>query len=134
MSHADSRQVARFLVTGIANTAVGLAVIVFCAEVLGFSAYLANAMGYAAGLALGFALNRNWTFGDRQGLRRTAPRYLAAFAVSYAMNLLVLTVCLRLLQLPAVFAQAAALATYSVVFYLLCRLLVFGSTAARLDT
>lgn len=131
MNRAGSLQAARFVITGIANTAVGLAVIVFCAEVLGFSAYLANAMGYAAGLTLGFAMNRHWTFGDRQNLRRTAPRYLAAFAVSYAMNLLVLAACLRLFHLPALFAQAAALATYSVVFYLLCRWLVFASAPGR---
>jgi hypothetical protein len=54
----------------------------------------------------------------------TAPRYLVAFGISYGANLAVLAGGLQL-SLPVILAQAAALSTYSVVFFLLCRYFVF---------
>jgi putative flippase GtrA len=119
----------RFVITGVANTAVGFTTIFVCAELLGWSPYLANAAGYAVGLAFGFVLNRSWTFGDRRHATVTAPRYVIAFGVSYGANLAMLAAGLRLLSLPPILAQAAALATYSLIFYLLCRYFVFESGA-----
>jgi putative flippase GtrA len=119
----------RFLLTGLANTALGLLVVIACAQGLGWSPYVSNATGYAAGLAFGFVLNRGWTFGDRRKLTVTAPRYVVAFAISYAANLLVLAAGLHALALPESIAQALALSTYSLVFFLLCRYFVFESRA-----
>ena len=119
----------RFLLTGLVNVAVGLTTIIVCAELLGWSPYLANAAGYVVGLTTGFVLNRSWTFGDRRRATVTAPRYVMAFGISYGANLAVLAAGLRLLSLPATLAQAAALATYSLVFYLLCRYFVFEPDA-----
>jgi putative flippase GtrA len=113
----------RFLLTGAANTAVGLLVVSLC-QWAGGSPYVANAVGYAAGLAFGFVMNRTWTFGDRRRAVITAPRYLVAFGISYGANLAVLAGGLQL-SLPVILAQAAALSTYSVVFFLLCRYFVF---------
>jgi putative flippase GtrA len=118
----------RFVLVGLANSAVGLLIMVLCGEWLGWSPYAANAAGYAAGLAFGFALNRGWTFGDGRRATVTAPRYVLAFGVSYGLNLAVLATGLRLLALPAVLAQAVALATYSLVFFLMCRYFVFSPT------
>jgi putative flippase GtrA len=115
----------RFLLAGLANTAVGLLVVSICGEWLGWSPYVANAVGYTAGLAFGFVVNRVWTFGDRRRAAITAPRYVIAFGISYGANLAVLTVGLSVLSLPPTIAQAAALSTYSLVFFLLCRYFVF---------
>ena len=120
----------RFLLTGVANTALGLLVIIACAQWLGWSPYAANAAGYAAGLALGFLLNRGWTFGDRQKVAATAPRYVLAFAISYATNLAVLAVSLQMLGFPTVVAQSLALSSYTLMFFLLCRYFVFERSAA----
>lgn len=115
----------RFVLTGVLNTVAGLAVIVLTRDFVGLSDYAANAAGYAVGLGLGFALNRSWTFEDRQRVTRTAPRYALAFALSYAANVAVLHVCLQMLALDRNLAQIAALATYSATFFVLCRRLVF---------
>jgi putative flippase GtrA len=109
---------------GLLNTALGLLVVVLCAEGLGWSPYFANAAGYAAGLAFGFAVNRVWTFGDQRRATVTAPRYLLAFGVSYSANLVVLAVMLRSGLDPTV-SQGLALTTYSAVFFLTCRFFVF---------
>jgi putative flippase GtrA len=115
----------RFLLTGVANTAIGLLVVIACAHWLGWSPYVANAAGYAAGFAFGFVLNRGWTFGDRRKMAVTAPRYALAFVLSYAANLAVLATTLHVLAWPAALAQALALSTYSLMFFLLCRYFVF---------
>jgi putative flippase GtrA len=120
----------RFVLVGVVNTAVGLLVVIACSEGLGWSPYLSNGVGYAAGLAFGFLMNHVWTFGDRRHAVITAPRYLIAFGISYGLNLLVLAAGLRLLSLPTTIAQAVALSTYSLVFFVLCRHFVFERSSA----
>lgn len=115
----------RFLLTGIANTAVGLAAVILARKIPGASEYSANLVGFAAGLACGFILNRWWTFQDRRKITVAVPRYLTAFVISYLVNLLLLTICLNALKLPHNIAQAASLITYSVTFFLLCHRFVF---------
>ena len=119
----------RFVLSGVANTALGLLVVIVCARELGWSPYIANATGYAAGLTCGFLLNRGWTFDDRRKIAVTGPRYVLAFAISYATNLAVLTAALHTPALPAAMAQTLALSSYSIVFFLLCRYFVFARFA-----
>lgn len=115
----------RFAATGVANTAIGLAIITLARKWAGASEYWANAAGYAVGLTVGFVLNRSWSFQTTRSLASTAPRYLLAFALSYAANVTLLYVGLEHTTLHPNLIQAAALVTYSTVFFLLCRRLVF---------
>lgn len=119
--------IGRFLLTGIANTAVGLAAVALARNMIFESEYLANLFGFMAGLICGFILNRLWTFEDRRKASIAAPRYLIAFATSYLTNLLLLTTGLNVLKLPGNTAQAIALIGYSVVFFVLCRQFVFST-------
>jgi putative flippase GtrA len=130
LRHFLSLTALKFAATGMANTLVGVATLLVARDVLGMSDYVANAIGYAVGLVVSFLLNRSFTFADRNSMAVTAPRFLLAFAASYAMNLLVLAAGLDLLGLHPNLAQAAAIVTYSVTFFLLCRSFVFR--AARL--
>lgn len=120
----------RFAIAGVANTLVGLSVVVCTSQLLGFNAYAANAAGYAAGLGFGYVLNRAWSFRNTTRVRLTAPRYLLAFAVSYGANVLVLAFGTKVLGWPELAAQTAALTTYSVAFFVLCRGFVFRNPAS----
>lgn len=121
----------RFLLTGVVNTSVGLAAVALARSVPGASEYAANLVGFAAGLACGFVLNRWWTFQDQQKVTIAVPRYLTAFAMSYLVNVLLLTICLNILKLPNNVAQTVALITYSATFFVLCRWFVFPSSSFR---
>ncbi len=114
----------RFVAVGVANTVVGFATVLTASEWLGANAILANAAGLLAGFLLGFQLNRLWTFRGSRPVAMAMPRYLLAFALSYAINLGILTLALGAGLHPWL-AQAVALAAYSVVFFCLCRLIVF---------
>jgi putative flippase GtrA len=114
----------RFLMVGLANTALGLSVIYFAKLVLRLDDVVANAMGYALGLLASYALNSAWTF-DYRGRNVTAiGKFLAAFLISYGVNLLTVW-CLIQASVNSYVAQAAGIPPYTLCFYLLCRLIVF---------
>jgi putative flippase GtrA len=103
-------------------------VVVFAGmAMLGWSSLLANAVGYVVGLVLGFALNRSWTFRHTGRLGTAVIRYLAAFAIAYLANLAMLLLLEEWLGISAYVAQLGAMLTYTVVFYLLSKFVVFRS-------
>lgn len=126
------RSAFRFGIVGLANTAVGLAVIALLLT-LGAGDWIANAVSYAVGLCLSFMLNRHWTFGMRGSIAsREVVSFLAVFAASYAANVMVLAAMRKFGFTESLLGQAAAMVAYSVTFFLLSRRFVFaGSPAAR---
>jgi len=125
MSEVIRRPFLRFIAVGLLNTAVGLAAVYIAGHVLGANSFAANAIGLATGFAVGYQVNRLWTFSSTESVAMTAPRYLVAFAMAYALNAAILAALLRSGSLPTILAQAIALSAYSLAFYLLCRRAVF---------
>lgn len=119
----------RFATVGVLNTAVGLAGVFVAGRWLGAGQFAANAVGLAIGFVFGYAANRRWTFRSTESVALTAPRYLAAFALAYALNAAILALLLRAAHWPPLTAQAAALTSYSLAFYWLCRRAVFRRAA-----
>lgn len=129
MIAAGHRSLLRFAVVGVLNTAVGLAAVFAAARFLDAGAFAANAIGLAVGFVVGYLANRRWTFGSKESVAMTAPRYLIAFAAAYALNAAILAFFLRTANWPPIAAQAAALTAYSLAFYWLCRWMVFRAAA-----
>lgn len=125
-------QVGRFGLAGLANTAIGFAVIVALDPGLGVHPALANAAGYAVGMAVGFVLNRGFVFRSRTGVAASGARYALAAFVAFALNQGVLRAAGLALGAGAIqhiAAQLAAMGSYSVALFLLCRLWVFRPVA-----
>lgn len=125
MTRVGRQSFLRFVAVGLLNTGLGVATIAVTSLVFNADPYVANAFGFAAGILVGYQLNRCWTFGSSRSVLITAPRYLLVFAVSYAVNLGVLALLLRISAAHPMIAQAAAIGSYSIAFYLLCRFAVF---------
>ena len=124
----------RYGVVGIANTVVGLAVILAVEFGLKAPALVANACGYAAGFALRFVLNRSFVFRSQGEVTRTGPRYLVAVVIAYGLNLVVLQSARILLpggDLAHAAAQVAAMGAYTVSLFLLSRYWVFAAGRTR---
>lgn len=118
----------RFGLTGLANSAVGWAVI-FGGLWAGLSGLVANAAGYAVGLVLSFTLNRRFVFGVTGAVSaREVAKFLAAFAVAYGVNVAVLLAAQSVLGANDPLAQLPAIGAYIVIFFLLSQFFVFKPT------
>jgi putative flippase GtrA len=114
----------RYAGSGVLNTLVGFSVI-FLLMGLGAAPLFANIGGFAVGFVLGFIVSRRFVFRSNGHFVDESLRYLAAFCIGFMLNLLVLSVALAYLAIPAGLAQVMAAATYTASMYLLTRLYVF---------
>lgn len=115
----------RFALAGLANSAVGWAVI-FGGLWAGLSGLAANAAGFGAGLVLSFTLNRRFVFGVTGAVQsREVAKFLAAFAVAYGANVAVLYAAQSVLGADNPWAQLPAIGAYTTIFFLLSQLFVF---------
>ncbi len=123
----------RFSGVGVLNTVVGLLVIWGIRAFVSDNDVLANAAGYGSGLLVSFVLNRSWTFACHSGALAVFGRFLGAFAVSYALNLATVLVCLKGLGINAYAAHLFGIPPYALAFYWLCKTMVFRATDPQLS-
>lgn len=115
----------RFGTAGLINTAIGLMAIYAVIFFFNASPALANAIGYAIGLAVSFALNRFWTFGDTQSIAKMLPSYLLVAAISYLLNLSVVLLGTHHFGVGPYLVQFFGIGVYTVVMFLGCRWFIF---------
>lgn len=125
MSVPSGRSFVRFVLVGILNTGVGLALIFAAKWLLGWGDLASNVFGYAVGLAVSFVLNRNWSFEHRGAASPALLRFLAVFLAAYSTNLITVFGLKDLAQMNAYLAQAAGVIPYTILFYLGSRAFVF---------
>ncbi|GAA5542598.1 GtrA family protein [Ochrobactrum soli] len=116
-------QFGRFGLVGLLNTFITLIVIAVLTW-LGASPFVANAIGYGAGLVNSYFGNMKWTFKSDTSWRRTI-RFLVAFGICYAVNVYILHLSLPLAQYQVLTPQLIAMASYTVLFFILSRAWVF---------
>lgn len=116
-------QFGRFGLVGLLNTFITLLVITILTW-LGASPFVANAIGYAAGLVNSYFGNMKWTFKSDTNWKRTV-RFLIAVVICYAVNVFILHLSLPLAQYQVLIPQLIAMASYTVLFFILSRAWVF---------
>lgn len=116
------RVLARFILTGIGNTALGLGVIYTARQWV--DDITANLIGYLLVVPVSFLSHRNWSFRDVGSLLPAFLRYLPTVLAGYAANLAVLRAGLGFGADPYL-VQALAISTHIAITYLLSRLVVF---------
>ena len=121
-------RLARFLLVGMLNSAVGLALI-YLAMAAGADYRAANAIGYAGGILVSFVVNRVWTFDHKGDWRTSFVRWLAVVAVAYAAQLLVVIGLHDSLGVDARIAQALGMPVYMVLAFLGARWFAFPDQA-----
>ena len=122
-SNSLPRQISRFSIAGVINSAIGY-IVIFGGMVLGFSPYLSNLAGYVAGFFCSFFLSRNFVFFSAGKNRRKIARFFLTFVMSYLANAGVLHLCLRL-GINVVASQIVAGISYLLIMFSLSRLWVF---------
>jgi putative flippase GtrA len=124
-------QFPRFLLVGVANTALGYAVIFGCMYVGGFSPELSNIAGYAVGFLVSYFLNRHFTFRSAQRRSTEFVRFGIVFLVAYTANLSALILLVRTLEIHAGLSQLIAGVIYIGTAYMLNKHYVFRSSEAN---
>ena len=114
----------RFLVVGLLNSAVGLALI-YLAMALGAEYRAANAIGYAGGILVSFVGNRSWTFAHDGNWRASLLRWLVVVGIAYAAQFAVVVALHDRFGIGAHVAQALAVPVYTILAFLGARYFVF---------
>jgi putative flippase GtrA len=118
-----TRLVAKYSVSGLVNTVIGYAIISACMAI-GLSPMLSNILGFAVGFVTSFLQSRYWVFRSRGRVSDDAPRFVLAFLVAFAVNLLVLHLLLGL-GINSYLAQFCACCVFTAVGFLLNYAFVF---------
>lgn len=116
----------RFGLVGVSNTVLTLAAF----EVLtraGVEATAASGLGFAAGAANGYLLNRSWTFHARGGVT-TLARYVAVQALGALLSAAGVALATTDLSLRKLAAECIVLPLVTLVTYTLARSVVFSPT------
>jgi len=124
----------RFGGAGVLTTALGLAVILALDLGLGVDRRAANAAGYLAGASLGLVLQRRFVFRHQDNGAGVKLRFVAAMAIAYALNQVVLQASGHLLppsKLGHAAAQLLAMGSYTATQFALFRLWVFRQATTR---
>ena len=79
-------QLVKYLLVGVMNTLITLAVIFVCKIYLGINPYVSNALGYLARLINSFMWNRKWVFRSNGKMSREALHFLCGFMVCYSVQ------------------------------------------------
>jgi putative flippase GtrA len=115
----------RFVVVGLANTIIGLAIVYFLKWSGEVGDTAANVGGYSLGLATSFVLNRNWTFGHSGAWLPAFARFFTVFAIAYAANLGTVLVLIDQFGINGYAAQAFGVPPYTALFYIGSRYVAF---------
>ena len=118
----------RFGLAGVANTLVGLGIIAALDIGLHVRPAIANAVGYAVGIALSFILSRQFVFRSRRPARMAAPRFLISAAIAFVLNQAALAIAGHLLGGdPALrlAAQICGMCVYTLTLFVLGRFWIF---------
>jgi putative flippase GtrA len=94
-------EVARYLATGALCVALNVLVIVFLTEKVGLHYLLSIFMCFALVTAVGFGLNRVWTFRKRgAGVELDMARYFIVTLSQIPVSLVCCGICVELLHIP----------------------------------
>ena len=137
-SKKEAARFAKFLVVGVLNTLVTLAVIFILHKAAGVGEMLSNLVGYVAGLVNSFLWNRRWVFRSSGPAKAEAARFALGFGLCYGIQALFLWGSMRFSPLAGFETEIAGIAIdgyavatflgmalYSVVNFIYNRLVAF---------
>ena len=121
-------EILRYGLVGLANTALGLTVILAVKFLLHAPPIFANACGYGVGIVVSFLLNRGFVFRSQAKVGAAGLRYGVSVALAYGINVLVLILAEKGLPSTPLFQacdQLFAMGSYTISLYVLSRSFVF---------
>ena len=116
------KQFFRYNLVGIANTFVGIGIIVLL-MLAGFSPTLSNAIGYGVGTVLSYYLNSKYTFKSKKEPIKRAILFFIVLLFAYGLNYVTLTWTMYFLN--PYLAQLLSAVVYTFSAFFMMRVFVF---------
>lgn len=107
-------------------TAFGYGAIFFCMYVLKWGPLISNLVAYGLGITFSYWMNRTYTFRSQGRKAPEALKFLVVFAVSYSLNLAVLSILIARGVNPAL-SQILAGGVYVVATFAANKAVVFNT-------
>jgi putative flippase GtrA len=123
-----SREVVRYVVVGVSNTLISLAVY-GCLLLLGVDYVVAVAISYAAGLANGYTLNRRWTFLAGRFSIDSLSRYAVVQLTGMGLSIALTSLFVERFDVPSLPALVLSWPPVIAVTFTATRLWAFGARA-----
>lgn len=121
----SSAQVARYFVLGVVFNIAGYSIYLVLTTLMRLAPLIAVTVVYASISVINYIGNRMWTFGDRDPVKKTVPKYLAAQAVGYLTNLGIMQLFYGILAFPHAYVQLLAVLLVGAELFLLSKFFVF---------
>ena len=123
------RQAVKFGMVGILNTAIGLGVIYALMWGAGINPFAANMLGYSLALINSYFVNKIWTFRDKREGHGQFFVFLLVFALCYGLQLIVLWLLIKSIEMNPYIAQLLAMVVYTIVNFVGNKLITFRAAA-----
>jgi len=123
----EIRRLFVFGVMGTLNTAVCYAMFALFVRVFDWHYNLALVVDYGFGAILGYTLHSAGTFADRKHVRQAFGKYAITLVLAFLLNLGLLNLTVRTLQLEPLPAQAVSILFVTMLSYSMQRFWVFRS-------
>ena len=75
----------KFMLVGVVNTLVGIAVMFFCFNVLAWSYWVSSALNYMVGSIVSYLLNKRYTFQKKGNDWHTVWKFIVNVSVCYVL-------------------------------------------------
>lgn len=121
-----SDEILRYATAGIINTLVGYGVFLLALRWIDLSPELSNVIGYGVGLCIAFTLNCLFVFKNAQLSIGAGIRFAIGFVFAFALNQAMLFYMMNACKVIPEIAQIFAMTTYTLVFYLINKYLVWN--------
>jgi len=127
ISRQRAAEIARYLVTGALGASLQVLLTLLLTEVFGLHYLLSLTVGAAMVIAIGFVLNRAWTFRKAGGtVLAEFGRYLLVTAGNVVIGVLGCALMVQQLRVPYVYAIVIVAVTFAPLTYLVHRAWTFG--------
>lgn len=114
----------KYALIGIVNTGIGYG-LTFYMFYIGILPELSNFVGYFVGFFVSYFLNKRYNFKSENSHKKDLPKFLISMGLAYIINLIVLSILFRVLEINVYFSQVLAGISYILVGYLMSKYWVF---------
>lgn len=121
------RQVLKFGIVGVLNTAVGFGLIFLFDKVMGLGFEIANPLAYFLSTLNSYYLNRKWTFKSGGKVHKEGALFFAVIAGAWAIQYALLYYLIDILKMDDLVAQTIGMVLFTGLNFLGQKFITFRS-------